>query len=202
MSSNAASNEFDPASNISAILRRTLPSLRVLSKWIIGQLDYIGRVGARVLAKEVKSTSQLQFNVDGRSEDDGSDVEDQNDNRLQLQSGYSVKSDALERSIGSFWRTFADFSNSIRTAFPSSLLPNPIGTWLEEDVDLLGFAPLRKGMKEASDSNAVTEISRVGKGMHPNEEQLMRILDIQLNAVLIADTEVSCYLHLSPGETF
>ncbi|KAI5480764.1 protein SMG7 [Pseudohyphozyma bogoriensis] len=158
------------ALNISAVLRRALPAIRILSKWIMGQLEYISRVEARVEAKEKKHG--LPTNV-----------------------GAQVALDDLKGTLRVFWAAYADFANAVLEAFPFDLLPSAVEdeVWLEEDVDMLGFAPLRRGMKEgvAAADGMPVEIARVGKDVHPNEEQLMRIGDIEMDARLIAEAKES-----------
>lgn len=84
------------------------------------------------------------------------------------------------------------------SAFPLKFLPEE-EVWLEEDVDLLGFSPLRRGGMKVGvtsggglgeDQGTLEEISKVGKNVHPNEEQLMRIADVETDARLIAEVEV------------
>ena len=105
----------------------------------------------------------------------------------------------FQETIVKFWVSYAAFSNSLSRAFPLELLPNLNGgaIWLEEDVDMLGFAPLRRGMREGvtiSAEGTGSEILRVGKDVHPNEEQLMRIAEIQLDAFVVAESEVRRFI--------
>ncbi|ORY89353.1 hypothetical protein BCR35DRAFT_300502 [Leucosporidium creatinivorum] len=193
LASNDASPSTDPiplAQNISAVLRRTLPALRILSKWIMGQLEYITRVEARVEAKERKITAKGSQRES--LEHEAQDPTAAADESMDLS---SVSSAHLAQELEAFWSAFADFGNSMMLAFPLEELPSAVegGVWLEEDVDLLGFAPLRRGMKEGvGAADAVGqggEIARVGKDVHPNEEQLMRIQELQVDAALIAEAE-------------
>lgn len=166
----SAEEEIPLAQYISAVLRRTLPALRILSKWIMGQLEYIKRVEARVEMKERKEATPTE-------------------------GGPQISSAQLHQTLEDFWTTFADFNNAIKLAFPLEDLPSARegGVWLEEDVDLLGFAPLRRGMKEgvAAADGTPAEVSTVGQEVHPNDEQLMRIAELQADAQLIANSGVS-----------
>lgn len=64
---------------------------------------------------------------------------------------------------------------------------------LEEDQDMRGFMPISRGLIK---SNKAGE----GEGdVHPNEEQLMRIADLQVDATLILQAQVSPSLQLSKG---
>lgn len=159
------------ATNISAVLRRTLPAIRIMSKWIMGQLEYLNRTQARVVAYEVKMDAAAQ----------------------EIAERF-VRPEVLRRAILEFWAAYAAFANSMQAAFPLERLPSSVegSVWLEEDVDMLGFQPLRRGMKEGVGANDGTpfEIPRVGGDVHPNEEQLMRISEIQQHALLIARSEV------------
>lgn len=168
-----ASNEVDTAApnlalNISAALRRTLPAMRILSKWMMGQLEYIARVEARLEAHEKAQTAP---------------------------SFTTLSSDNFRSAFSNFWLAYCAYSNAVLEAFPAEALPNALadGIWLEEDVDMLGFAPLRRGMKEGIGSafGMPLEIARVGRDVHPNEEQLMRVADGQTDAKLIARSPVS-----------
>lgn len=204
LASNDASQSNDPtplAQNISAVLRRTLPALRILGKWIMGQLEYITRVGTRVETKERKTTAQgsQRESLDHEAQDPTAAA----DESMDLS---SVSSAQFAHELEAFWSAYADFGNSMMLAFPLEELPSAVegGVWLEEDVDLLGFAPLRRGMKEGvGAADAVGqggEIARVGKDVHPNEEQLMRIQELQVDAALVAEAEVSSFA--SPATSY
>ncbi|SGZ26577.1 BQ5605_C024g09944 [Microbotryum silenes-dioicae] len=146
------------AQNISAVVRRALPVLRVLSKWLSGQLDYIHRVESRLRAKEIKinrakaadsatQASQADTTQRSSSVSDGQHVESSQDQSMETD---HVNSRSLEDALTAFWTSYADFANSFKLVFPTEGLPSPAddGLWLEEDVDLLGFAPLRRSMKD------------------------------------------------------
>lgn len=159
----------------------------------MGQLEYITRVEARVEAKERKTVAKgsQRESLEQEAQDPAAAA----DESMDLS---SVSSAHLAHELESFWSAYADFGNSMMLAFPLEELPSAVegGVWLEEDVDLLGFAPLRRGMKEGvGAADAVVgqggEIARVGKDVHPNEEQLMRVQELQVDAALVAEAEVS-----------
>lgn len=96
----------------------------------------------------------------------------------------------LCNAMKSFWNSYANFANSIGNAFPLELLPITAGDlMLEEDVDMLGYAPLRRRMKEAKAQSNTTQTA-LGSDLHPNEEQVLRIGDLLGDANLLAQSEV------------
>ncbi|KAK4053970.1 hypothetical protein OIO90_003807 [Microbotryomycetes sp. JL221] len=177
---------------ISAVFRRTLPALRILSKWLMGQLEYIERVQQRLEHRERKRNTQ-QATQHSSDEQDAQDPDSAVDESLDTE---FISSTTLRAQLESFWHSFADFNNAIKIAFPLHELPSARedGVWLEEDVDLLGFAPLRRSTKDTNlrmTDGISTEAARVGKSVHPNDEQLMRIAELQADALLVADAETS-----------
>ncbi|KWU47006.1 hypothetical protein RHOSPDRAFT_24132 [Rhodotorula sp. JG-1b] len=180
------------AQNISAVLRRALPAIRVLTKWLVSQLDYVSRVHARVEASErrrhrvsngdeAQHVSSLESSAASRESSDPT--------RVSLEE--------FRTGLDSLWLAYADFANILKVAFPQDELPLDLldeGVWLEEDVELLGFVPLRWGMKgTAGEANVVSarEIRRVGRDVHPNDEQLMRVADVLRDAVDLAESHVT-----------
>ncbi|SCV72273.1 BQ2448_4967 [Microbotryum intermedium] len=187
------------AQNISAVVRRALPALRVLSRWLTGQLDYIHRVEFRLRAKEVKigraraaesaaHESEADTTHRSSSVSDGQRVDSSQDQSMETD---HVNSASLDEALTAFWTSYADFANSLKLVFPTDGLPDPPdgGVWLEEDIDMLGFAPLRRGMKDVKGTDVAAEASKVGKELHPNEEHLMRIAELQSDAAQIIDSE-------------
>ncbi|KAM0791259.1 hypothetical protein ACM66B_005735 [Microbotryomycetes sp. NB124-2] len=170
---------------ISAVFRRTIPALRILSKWIMGNLEYIGRVQQRLEVRERKQRSPL-------STQDAQDPSAVVDNSIDLD---HISTPALQQAVDSFWTAFAGFNNAIKDAFPLAELPSARegGVWLEEDVDLLGFAPLRRSTRDSKPllHGIPTDAAGVGKQVHPNDEELMRIAELQSDALLVADSESS-----------
>ncbi|GAA5875632.1 hypothetical protein JCM3774_002567 [Rhodotorula dairenensis] len=179
------------AQNISAVLRRALPAIRVLTKWLVSQLDYVSRVDARVEASERRrhrvsnGEEAQQLSLDSSASRESSDP-------------LRVSPDEFRTGLDSLWLAYADFANILKVAFPQDELPLDLldeGVWLEEDVELLGFVPLRRGMKGtvAGEASVVSarEIRRVGRDVHPNDEQLMRVADVLRDAVDLAESHVT-----------
>lgn len=152
---------------ISAILRRILPSLRVISKWLKLNITYLSRLASP----------------------SGND---------------QVSSPELGAAISSFWDTYHAFFQSSSKLFILERLPS-ITRPLEEDLDMRGFAPLQKGKTADIDSFAAGATSAVdstdvggdgngddgdeGREVHPNEEHLMRLGDIQVDGLLIGQSQ-------------
>lgn len=179
------------AQNISAVLRRALPAIRVLTKWLVSQLDYVSRVDTRVEARERRrhrvsnGEEAQQLSLDSSASRESSDP-------------LCVSLDEFRHGLDALWLAYADFANILKVAFPQDELPLDLldeGVWLEEDVELLGFVPLRRGMKgtTAGEASVVSarEIRRVGRDVHPNDEQLMRVADVLRDAVDLAESHVS-----------
>ncbi|SGZ30565.1 BQ5605_C048g12410 [Microbotryum silenes-dioicae] len=171
-----------------------------LAQNISAVLDYIHRVESRLRAKEIKinrakaadsatQASQADTTQRSSSVSDGQHVESSQDQSMETD---HVNSRSLEDALTAFWTSYADFANSFKLVFPTEGLPSPAddGLWLEEDVDLLGFAPLRRSMKDVKGTDLAVEASKVGKEVHPNEEHLMRIAELQSDAALIVESEI------------
>ncbi|OCF33156.1 hypothetical protein I316_05201 [Kwoniella heveanensis BCC8398] len=135
-------NEDQLPQFISAVLRRILPSLRIVSKWIKLDLEYLNR-----------HTSLPAFT--------------------------------------SFWATYRRFIDAVESVFPIDRLPS-LPNPLEEDIDMRGFMPLQRGITTHggptnghSTATGDPEGTGVHGDVHPNEEQLMRLADLQVDAKLI-----------------
>lgn len=149
---------------ISAVLRRILPSLRIISKWLKLNTTYLSRLASP------------------SSNDQASSPE-------------------LRAAISSFWNTYQAFFQSSSKLFILERLPS-ITRPLEEDIDMRGFAPLQKGKTADIDSFAADATSATdsadaggdvdgeyeGREVHPNEEHLMRLGDIQVDGLLIGQS--------------
>ena len=129
--------------HISAVVRRLLPALRIMSKWIKLHSDYISRFSS---SAEPSLISEIQ----------------------------------------SFWAHYKRLTAALARLFPIAQLPT-LTDPLEEDEDMRGFVALSRGM-------AVRGTHDVANGhmetSHPNEEQLMRIADLQVDAKLLTHPEV------------
>jgi hypothetical protein len=124
------------AMKITATFRRTLPALRIASKWIKANLEYV------------------------------------------LRSAPSTPG-----TTSTFWSSYASFATTLIQTFPLDGLPS-LAAPLEEDIDMKGFAPLKRSMFESGAGAGTGEV-------HPNEEQLMRIGDLLVDAKFLAQLEVS-----------
>lgn len=134
-------------SHITAVLRRILPALRIASKWLKLNLDYMGRFAG---------------------------------------------SSAIGSGIAAFWSRYHRFISAISHIFPLLKLPE-LAHPLEEDRDMRGFIPLSRGL--AGRGDAASDMAGTGEAdeVHPNEEQLMRLADLQVDATLILQAQVSQY---------
>lgn len=153
------------AQSVSAVLRRTLPALRIASMWLLSNGAYLSRY----------DTTTAQYKPD--------------DSTIPQEVCIAMRN---------FWTTYTTFINALQFAFPASILPSTSGdTLLEEDVDMLGFAPLRRRMTETSAgktgqglSGALATSAAAGSALHPNEEQVLRLADLLADANLLALSEV------------
>lgn len=127
------------AQRITAVVRRILPSLRIMSRWLKSHLEYVARAS------------------------DGANAE-------------------LRALIANFWTQYKRLMLSLARLFPLVQLPSLDGP-LEEDIDMRGFLPLRRGLSEET----ATDPQR--QDVHPNEEQLMRIADLLVDVKLLMQTE-------------
>lgn len=151
----ALDDELDPlaelAHNISAPLRRILPSLRIISKWLKLHLEYLARYS-------------------------------------------TARQPAVSEAIASFWQRYTRLIGALANLFPITQLPQ-LTRSLEEDRDMKGFMPLSRGMTTSHgcerDADAERSAEEDAQWVHPNEEQLMRIGDLQVDARLIMQTAVS-----------
>ncbi|KAJ1596527.1 hypothetical protein NDA11_006062 [Ustilago hordei] len=192
--------QANPIRNLTAVTRRTLPALRIVTKWTKTHLEYMQRIEKR--ARDAMEQSGETDPVVVRSEMEVSpDSERPNPHLVAY-------ADTLE-SMDRCWSQYVDLINSLRYAFPFDSLPNigkvgAVGApalCLEEDSDMRGFAPTRKatqstipggttisvGMGEACANIEAVRPSQV----HPNEEQLMRIADLMIDAKVVAESHAS-----------
>ena len=133
------------AERITAILRRSLQTLRVASKWLRANLEYLSR------ASSITRTTP-----------------------------------DLTAALAQFWPAYAEMLTLLARVFPTDQLQG-INVKLEEEIELSGFSP----MKGSLDTNSTGPAGQV----HPNDEYLLRISDILIDAVLIADADVGTARH-------
>lgn len=137
------------AQRITAVVRRILPSLRILSRWLKSHLEYIARAS-------------------------------------------SSSNPELRATITTFWTEYKRLMLGLARLFPLIQLPG-LDEPLEEDLDMRGFLPLRRGHAVSGSGNP-EEFNGESPGrqeVHPNEEQLMRISDLLVDVKLLMQTEVS-----------
>lgn len=153
------------AQSISAIVRRTLPALRIASMWFLSNGDYLSRYDS----------------TNARYRKDEPDVPEE-----------------VCIAVKRFWDIYIAFVNVLQSAFPHNLLKaTTADIMLEEDIDMLGFSPLRRRLKETTSSkgsatkSATVLSSTAGTTLHPNEEQVLRLGDILADANLLAHSDVS-----------
>lgn len=133
---------------ITATFRRTLPALRISSRWF--------RLNVGAILKHFAESS----------DEPGCDV--------------------LKQSLSAFWATFVAFGTHLTRVFPLDKLPSPPMT-LDEDIELQGFIPFQ-GPSD-SEGGGPLRVSDSSK-MHPNDEHLIRLRDIQVDALYVANLEV------------
>ncbi|WVQ85224.1 hypothetical protein IAT38_007389 [Cryptococcus sp. DSM 104549] len=131
---------------ISAVVKRILPSLRVISKWLKLNLEYLSR----------QSTPRLP----------------------------------------EFWAGYTRLVVAVDALFPIARLPS-LGEPLEEDKEMRGFAPLYRGVTaepRAGEGDGLGDGLDGGRSVHPNEEHLMRLADLQVDARLIIHNQLGSSL--------
>ncbi|KAK7039786.1 hypothetical protein R3P38DRAFT_3468803 [Favolaschia claudopus] len=194
------------AERISAEFRRTLPALRVASRWV--RANWAWAVPPLTTVPTSASVSgpggrQSQSEAEEARGEGGRDGDGD---------------DALEEARRRFWTTYAEFLRRLARTFPVGMLPKlsgaPLGgpgegeqahgrgqreeeeeleLELDEDLDMLGWLPLLGSASEngnvgdGGEKNLKTAEPRkvtVGlrEGVHPNVEQLMRIADLLRDA--------------------
>lgn len=162
----------DLAQRISATFRRTLPALRIASKWLRANYKYVAQDQEFGAFHEIESAK-------------GVEVQKKAPHKI---SGYSIKTIQ-------FWKTYAQFILALSQAFPVAKLPS-FDRPLEEDIEMRGFLPLRKLMgetKKSENGGKVTSGNQAREQVHPNVEQLMRIADLLDDAKILTQMEV-CFL--------
>lgn len=165
----------DLAQKITAEFRRTLPALRLASKWVRANLKYL----LQSLGTAPGEHANGHTNTRSRDRRDRG--------RRSTGPGAPVV------GVREFWNAFMQFSSALSRTFPLVRLP-PMAVPFEEDVELGGFQPLKtfvsSGGRSGSGSKAPSVDSEVlPEQVHPNEEQLMRIRDLLMDAQALAAAE-------------
>lgn len=179
--------EHDLAQRITAEFRRTLPALRIASKWLRANLRYLAQAWQQLMADSVGN--------DGSSKPKGRRRE--SDRRSS-----AAPATVSMPGLSEFWRSYAQFATALWRIFPQQKLPKLVTT-LEEDIEMAGFLPLKKYVPAdvvgvavspkdgaSDDRGGVNSKLLPPEQVHPNEEQLMRIADILADAVALGRDDV------------
>lgn len=165
--------EGDLAQQITAVLRRTLPAVRICSKWLRSNFGYVNK-----WAEERPQPSK-----DKRSR--------------------AVRADDMlskrQKEIREFWDVYARFARVLSRAFPSGRLPQFEGQ-LDEDVDMRGFLPL-KGLMDPREESLGSGLSE-NREQHPNVLELMRISDLIEDTKQMVQSEVCSFDTACPRQDF
>ncbi|OBZ66360.1 hypothetical protein A0H81_13586 [Grifola frondosa] len=185
--------EHDLAQRITATFRRTLPALRLASKWLRANLRYFSQ-SPHGLPEAVELPEANDVLKHGKGNSRRRDRE-----RRPRTPPLSIM------GVADFWRAYAQFSTALMHAFPIEILPK-LSEPLEEDIDMVGFLPLEKFVSgdAAGTSSGRESFKEVSTGpvkagqytqaeeqVHPNETQLMRIADLLADAQALAKDEAS-----------
>ncbi|OCH87168.1 hypothetical protein OBBRIDRAFT_782085 [Obba rivulosa] len=189
--------EHDLAQRITATFRRTLPALRIASKWLRVHTRYVSQGRHGVADGKYSGTSDDSDSAKNARKRRPTDSRNEHSERRTLQITGAQE----------FWRSYAKFLNALARSFPQDRLP-PLNVSLEEDIDLVGFLPLRKVLDHATSSNRAPKdgghrapTRGNAERVHPNEEQLMRIADLLEDAKALADAE-ECPLTFKDNQFF
>ncbi|KXN88439.1 Protein SMG7 [Leucoagaricus sp. SymC.cos] len=150
------------ALKITATFRRTLPGLRIASKWLRANNGSL-----------MKDPEFIVFQEEEKAK--GNQVTKEQPNKI---SGHSTRT--IE-----FWTCYVEFISALAAAFPKTSLP-ALASPLDEDIDMRGFLPLKKLISK-EDTNDGQGSPRSREKPHPNAEQLMRIHDLLEDAKLLAE---------------
>lgn len=159
----------DLAQRITAAFRRTVPALRVMSKWLRSNIGYL-----HVEAERASSSVALPSSASTTSS-------------VPLTAARSQ----LLQAMDAFWVAYAGFMSALTEAFPEARLPLLRGP-LEEDISVAGFSPIKRALVQPP-AATVSGLAPGQEEVHPNEEYLMRIHDLLCDARVIAMDEVCVY---------
>ncbi|KAK2460824.1 hypothetical protein APHAL10511_007294 [Amanita phalloides] len=157
----------DLGQQITATFRRTLPALRVASKWL--------RANTKYLSQDPEFSAYVQKKKGVIA-----------NNSLHQISGHPHQISGHSYHTRRFWEMYAEFSRTLARTFPLSKLPK-LTAPLEEDIELGGFLPLKRLMNDirTDDQGRIKPREEV----HPNDEQLMRIADLHEDSKAISEFE-------------
>ncbi|KAL7414923.1 hypothetical protein BDY24DRAFT_22367 [Mrakia frigida] len=156
--------------HLTAVLRRALPTLRIVSKWLIAHAGYLSLTSQSPPSYPSTSSSSSSHNHANAS------------------------SSAIPPKIHHLWTSYSTLLNALFVAFPFADLQALVGP-LEEDLEMKGYGPLGKRMGENWTGARLVLVKGVAKreegggGLHPNEEMLMRIWDLEKDGKGLASGE-------------
>jgi len=153
--------ENDLAQRISAAFRRTLPALRVASKWLLANLKYVVHTTPSIASSQVE---EIQ----------GVSIPDMPD---------------FWQHYTSFYTTLSQLFPAEK--LPSLLSPLDEDVELRGFLPLRNLMISDTTSTDVHEGNGVAAARPQGREVHPNEEQLMRISDLLKDARDIAESPVS-----------
>ncbi|KAF8062180.1 hypothetical protein FPV67DRAFT_259421 [Lyophyllum atratum] len=160
----------DLAQRITATFRRSLPALRIASKWLRANFKYVTQDHEFDAYQEVKRTEGVEVTRNPKYQ-------------------FSRTSTHTQR----FWEAYSRFVSELSRIFKPSRLPQ-LTAPLEEDIDMRGFLPLKNMMGDMSvrvEDRNTSGVPRQAQETHPNDWQLMRIADLIQDAKEIVKLENS-----------
>ncbi|KAG6884091.1 hypothetical protein C0993_001492 [Termitomyces sp. T159_Od127] len=159
----------DLAQRITATFRRSLPALRIASKWLRANFKYVNQDHEFDAFQELRRTEGIDMARNPKFKIARTSVRTQR-----------------------FWKAYARFSTELARKFELNKLPL-LTAPLDEDIEMRGFLPLKDLMRGnvAVDGDLTAEAARPAQEAHPNDWQLMRIGDLIRDAKEIAKLENS-----------
>lgn len=168
--------ENDLAQRITATFRRTLPALRLASKWLRANYTYVSQDHEFTAYQEKKS-------------EEGAEVIKSASHQISRHSPNTRK----------YWETYTEFLRALIHAFPAHRLPS-LTAPLDEDIEMKGFLPLKNLMNDPKSTGEKSAVSPgPAQAAHPNDWQLMRIADLINDAKALASLEVCPTMDIFPS---
>jgi len=175
---------------LGAILRRTLPALRVGFKWVKTHLEYL----ERSVDDAVKTDEQLRAALAAEGRSDAAP-------RSALTRFQQVVQ-SVRPGMHAFWTAYTDVVNLLRSLFPFQTLPN-VGAVddaehdavrVEEDAELCELGPVRNVLAPAAAPVGAPGGAPTGApSPYPtgDEAHRARIVDVLVDAKVIAESRAS-----------
>ncbi|KAK9464871.1 hypothetical protein V1512DRAFT_267365 [Lipomyces arxii] len=94
----------------------------------------------------------------------------------------------LGLQLTDFWIAYANTMSTIASQFGNLDMENP-DVLLREDIDLIGYLPLKTGfhgIRSKAEQMALSEIEDATSKLQPNEETVVRIMDLLTDAVSLS----------------